>query len=62
MLVDSTGPEELKRMLLAVKDSPEADTSTRSADETVYIVDYDAGGVKMTNRKWETEGEIQPAE
>ncbi|GEB97064.1 YdhK family protein [Corynebacterium flavescens] len=38
-----------------------AATVSSSTDETVYVVDYEAGGMKMTNHKWVTESEIQPA-
>ncbi len=33
-----------------------------STDETVYMVDYEADGMEMTNHKWVTESEIGPAE
>ncbi|USI92968.1 YdhK family protein [Rhodococcus pyridinivorans] len=36
-------------------------TIAGSTDETVYMVDYEAGGMKMTNHKWVVESEIQPA-
>lgn len=36
-------------------------TIASSTDETVYMVDYEAGGMKMTNHKWVVESEIQPA-
>lgn len=32
-----------------------------STDETVYMVDYEADGMTMTNHKWVVESEIQPA-
>lgn len=32
-----------------------------STDETVYMVDYETDGMKMTNHKWVVESEIQPA-
>ena len=32
-----------------------------STDQTVYMVDYEAGGMKMTNHKWVVESEIKPA-
>ncbi|MDY3127622.1 MAG: YdhK family protein [Corynebacterium sp.] len=31
-----------------------------STSETVYMVDYEADGMTMTNHKWVTESEIQP--
>jgi len=31
-----------------------------STDETVYMVDYETDGMKMTNHKWDVESEIQP--
>lgn len=36
-------------------------TIASSTDETVYVVDYEADGMKMTNHKWVTESEIEPA-
>lgn len=36
-------------------------TIASSTDETVYMVDYEAGGMKMTNHKWVVESEIKPA-
>lgn len=36
-------------------------TIVSSTDETVYMVDYEARGMKMTNHKWVVESEIQPA-
>ena len=36
-------------------------TIASSTDETVYVVDYEAHGMKMTNHKWVTESEIKPA-
>ncbi|WP_132994238.1 YdhK family protein [Gordonia zhaorongruii] len=35
-------------------------TIASSTDETVYMVDYEADGMKMTNHKWVVESEIQP--
>lgn len=32
-----------------------------STDQTVYMADYEAGGMKMTNHKWVVESEIKPA-
>ena len=32
-----------------------------STDETVYMVDYETDGMKMTNHKWVVDSEIQPA-
>ena len=32
-----------------------------STDETVYMVDYETDGMKMTNHTWVVESEIQPA-
>ncbi|GAB2524998.1 MAG TPA: hypothetical protein DEA69_05965 [Microbacterium sp.] len=32
-----------------------------STDETVYMVDLDADGMRMTNHKWVVESEMQPA-
>lgn len=32
-----------------------------STDETVYMVDYTADGMTMTNHKWVVESEIEPA-
>ena len=31
-----------------------------STDETVYVVDYEADGMEMTNHKWVVESEMQP--
>ncbi len=31
-----------------------------STDETVYVVDYEADGMKMTNHKWVVASEIKP--
>lgn len=36
-------------------------TIASSTDETVYMVDYEADGMTMTNHKWVVESEIQPA-
>ena len=36
-------------------------TIASSTDETVYMVDYETDGMKMTNHKWVVESEIQPA-
>lgn len=36
-------------------------TIASSTDQIVYMVDYEAGGMKMTNHKWVVESEIQPA-
>lgn len=36
-------------------------TIASSTDETVYVVDYKAHGMTMTNHKWVTESEIKPA-
>ncbi|TDT32994.1 YdhK family protein [Naumannella halotolerans] len=36
-------------------------TIASSTDQTVYMVDYEAGGMKMTNHKWVVESEIKPA-
>ena len=36
-------------------------TIASSTEETVYVVDYEAGGMTMTNHKWVVESEIQPA-
>lgn len=36
-------------------------TIASSTDETVYMVDYEANGMKMTNHKWVVESEIKPA-
>ena len=36
-------------------------TIAYSSDETVYMVDYEAHGMTMTNHKWVVESEIQPA-
>ncbi|MCS6711293.1 YdhK family protein [Micrococcus luteus] len=35
-------------------------TIASSTDETVYVVDYEADGMTMTNHKWVTESEMQP--
>ena len=35
-------------------------TIASSTDQTVYMVDYEADGMKMTNHKWVVESEIQP--
>lgn len=37
-------------------------TVDSSTDETVYMVDFEADGMTMTNHKWVTESEILPAE
>ena len=36
-------------------------TIASSTDGTVYLVDYETDGMKMTNHKWVVESEIQPA-
>ena len=36
-------------------------TIASSTDETVYVVDYEADGMEMTNHKWVVESEIEPA-
>ncbi|KAB1653452.1 YdhK family protein [Pseudoclavibacter chungangensis] len=36
-------------------------TIVSSTDETVYVVDYEADGMTMTNHKWVVESEIRPA-
>ncbi|MDZ4264856.1 MAG: YdhK family protein [Mycobacterium sp.] len=36
-------------------------TVASSTEETVYVVDFEAGGMTMTNHKWVVESEIQPA-
>ena len=36
-------------------------TIASSTDETVYVVDYEADGMEMTNHKWVVESEMQPA-
>ena len=36
-------------------------TIASSTDETVYVVDYEADGMTMTNHKWVVESEIRPA-
>ena len=36
-------------------------TIASSTDETVYVVDFEADGMTMTNHKWVVESEIQPA-
>ena len=36
-------------------------TIASSTEETVYMVDYETDGMKMTNHKWVVESEIQPA-
>lgn len=35
-------------------------TIASSTDETVYVVDYEADGMSMTNHKWVVESEIEP--
>ena len=35
-------------------------TIASSTDQTVYMVDYETGGMKMTNHKWVVQSEIQP--
>lgn len=37
-------------------------TIESSTEETVYMVDVEANGMKMTNHKWVVESEVQPAE
>ena len=36
-------------------------TIDRSTDENVYMVDFEADGMEMTNHKWVVESEIQPS-
>lgn len=36
-------------------------TIASSTEETVYVVDYEADGMTMTNHKWVVESEIRPA-
>lgn len=36
-------------------------TIASSTEETVYVVDYEADGMTMTNHKWVIESEMQPA-
>ena len=36
-------------------------TIAGSTDETVYMVDYEADGMRMTNHKWVVESELEPA-
>lgn len=36
-------------------------TIDRATEETVYMVDYEAVGMMMTNHKWVVESEIEPA-
>lgn len=36
-------------------------TIDRATEETVYMVDYEADGMMMTNHKWVVESEIEPA-
>lgn len=36
-------------------------TIVSSTDQTVYMVDYEAGGMAMKNHKWVVESELQPA-
>ena len=36
-------------------------TVASSTEETVYVVDFEAGGMTMTNHKWVVESEIKPA-
>ena len=36
-------------------------TIASSTDETVYMVDYESDGMKMTNHKWVVESELKPA-
>ena len=36
-------------------------TIASSTDETVYMVDYEADGMTMTNHKWAVESETRPA-
>lgn len=38
-----------------------AATIASSTDETVYVVDYEADGMTMTNHKWVVDSEMQPA-
>lgn len=35
-------------------------TIASSTDGTVYVVDYEADGMTMTNHKWVVESEIEP--
>lgn len=39
-----------------------AATIASSTDETVYVVDYEADGMTMTNHKWVVESEIEPTD
>lgn len=36
-------------------------TISSSTDETVYMVDYESDGMRMTNHKWVVESEVQRA-
>ena len=36
-------------------------TIDSATEETVYMVDYEADGMMMTNHKWVVESEIEPA-
>ena len=36
-------------------------TIDHSTDETVYMVDFEAGAMTMTNHKWVVDSEIRPA-
>lgn len=38
-----------------------AATIASSTEETVYVVDYEADGMTMTNHKWVVESEMEPA-
>ena len=45
---------------MAGMDGAEA-TVDSATDQTVYMVDYEADGMMMTNHKWVVESEIEPA-
>ncbi|WP_227698966.1 YdhK family protein [Raoultella sp. 18093] len=36
-------------------------TIASSTDQTVYVVDYTAGGMTMKNHKWVVQDEMKPA-
>ena len=58
-LADGTPVTLLAEHMTGMKDARA--TVASSTDQTVYMVDYDADGMTMTNHKWVVESEIEPA-
>lgn len=59
-LADGT-PITIQAQHMAGMDGAEG-TVDYAAQETVYMIDIEEGDVHMTNHKWVTESELQPAE